>query len=79
MAVLLCSTWGLAWTQGCAGLIPGFREVLFGAELACRDRANEWEMHELYVAYSHLSQVRSQLYVYGKSSVREGKKHFLEL
>lgn len=46
--------WGLAWTERCAGFMPGFRETLFGAELACRDRANEWEIHELYVAYSHL-------------------------
>lgn len=70
---------GLGWTQGCAGFMPGFREALFEAELACRDRANEWEMHELYVAYSHLHQVRSQLYVYGRSLIRERKKYFLEL
>lgn len=56
MAALVCLVpfrfwWGLVWTQVCAG----FMSRLFGAELACRDRANEWEMHELYVAYSHLS------------------------
>lgn len=40
---------------GVCGVHARFTEALLRAELTCRDRANEREMQELYVAYSHLS------------------------